>query len=196
MTRRRLGRIDLLPEECRDLVEWAARELARRARTQADILGEFNTQLKIIDPTIPPVSPSGFNRYAIRLATMTARMNEARNIARALAGQFNEGASDDLTIIAAEAIKTLVYEMLTAAGTGGMAASDAVRLAGALRSAVQAQQISTARRAALEKELKGKMLDAVERIGGEAQIRPETLARIREQVYGVFGDAADGPSRD
>ena len=196
MTRRRLGRIDLLPEECRDLVEWAARELAQRSRTQADILEEFNAQLKVIDRAIPPISPSGFNRYAIRLATMTQRLGEARRIARALAGQFNESASDDLTIIAAEAIKTLVYEMLTAAGTGGMAAGDAVRLAGALRAAVQAQQISTTRRAALEKELKGRMLDAVERIGGEAQIRPETLARIREQVYGVFGDAADGPSRD
>ena len=193
MTRRRLGRIDLLPEECRDLVEWAARELARRSRTQADILGEFNTQLKVIDSTIPPVSSSGFNRYAIRLATMTARMNEARNIARALAGQFNESASDDLTIIAAEAIKTLVYEMLTAAGTGGMAAGDAVRLAGALRSAVQAQQISTARRAALEKELKGRMLDAVERVGANAGIGPEVIQKISEQVYGVF---KDGPSRD
>ena len=193
MTRRRLGRIDLLPEECRDLVEWAARELARRSRTQADILGEFNTQLKVIDPTIAPISPSGFNRYAIRLATMTARMNEARNIARALAGQFNESASDDLTIIAAEAIKTLVYEMLTAAGTGGMAAGDAARLARALRSAVQAQQISTARRAALEKELKGRMLDAVERVGANAGIGPEVIQKISEQVYGVF---KDGPSRD
>ena len=81
--------------------------------------------------TVP--SFSAFNRHAIKLATLSRRLDETREITGVLAEKFDAKASDDLTIIAAEAIKTLVFEVLTAAGESGVDPKGAMNLANALR---------------------------------------------------------------
>ena len=52
--RGRLSKIDLMPEECDEIIAWAARELADRSRTQVDIYGEFVSKLEALgwSPTI------------------------------------------------------------------------------------------------------------------------------------------------
>ncbi|MEI9850652.1 MAG: phage protein Gp27 family protein [Sphingomonas sp.] len=85
---------------------------------------------------------SAFNRYSIKLAFMTRRLDETREIAGTIAKRFDAEASDDLTLIAAEAIKTLIWEVLTAAGESGIDPKGAANLATALRAAAQAQGLS------------------------------------------------------
>ena len=116
--RGRLSKIDLMPPECDDIIAWAARELADRNRTQVDIYGEFVEKLEALDAEhrgelqIEIPSYQGFNRHSLKLAAITRQMDETREIAAALADRFGAKESDDLTIMAGEAIKSLVFNML------------------------------------------------------------------------------------
>ncbi|MEY9717868.1 hypothetical protein ABIA22_000358 [Sinorhizobium fredii] len=190
MGRGRPTNIEMLPEACGRVVAWAAEELQNRDRTQTDIYAEFVTRLEAIQRehrgelefTIP--SFSAFNRYSIKLATMTQRLNETREIASTIASKFDAQASDDLTLIAAEAIKTLIFELLTSKGEAGIDPKGAMSLANALRAAAQAQGVSTARRQRVEKELGekvGQAVDAVERAG--KKIDKEEVLRIIREAY-------------
>ncbi|RVJ42362.1 phage protein Gp27 family protein [Sinorhizobium medicae] len=192
MGRGRPTNIDMLPEACAPVVAWAAEELQNRDRTQTDIYSEFVAMLEAIlrehrgDLEFPIPSFSAFNRYSIRLATMTQRLNETREIASTIAGKFDPQASDDLTLIAAEAIKTLIFELLTSKGEAGIDPKGAMSLANALRAAAQAQGVSTARRQKVEKELGekvGQAVDAVEKAGKKID-KDEVLRIIREAYSG------------
>jgi phytoene dehydrogenase-like protein len=192
MGRGRPTNIDMLPEACAPVVAWAAEELQNRDRTQTDIYSEFVAKLEAIqrehrgDLEFPIPSFSAFNRYSIRLATMTQRLNETREIASTIAGKFDPQASDDLTLIAAEAIKTLIFELLTSKGEAGIDPKGAMSLANALRAAAQAQGVSTARRQKVEKELGekvGQAVDAVEKAGKKID-KDEVLRIIREAYSG------------
>lgn len=189
--RGRLTGIELLPEPCSPIVAWAASELQKRERTQTEIYSEFVSQLEglqrehrgELEFTIP--SFSAFNRYSIKLATLSSRLNQTRDIAKTLAEKFDASDSDNLTIIAAEAIKTLVFELLTNSGEGGMAAKDAMSLANALRAATQAQGVSTSRRQKVEKEFAEKVESAVETVAQAKGLTRQTVAEIKAQILGV-----------
>lgn len=189
--RGRLSSIELLPPECDVIIAWAAQELAGRDRTQTEIYSEFVTRCESlirehrgeIEFAIP--SFSSFNRYALRLATMTRRLEETREIAATMAARFDPQGSDDLTRIAAEAIKTLVFELLAMSGEGGMGAKEAMQLAAALRSAAQAQGVSTDRRQRLEKEFAKDVREAVDKVAKARGLTAETVEAIKGQILGV-----------
>lgn len=189
--RGRLSGIELLPAEATPIIAWACDELRKRERTQLDIYQEFHAQLEQLkrehrgelEFNIP--SFKAFNRHSIKLATLARRLDETREITGVLAEKFDAGASDDLTVIAAEAIKTLVFEVLTAAGESGIDPKGAMNLANALRAAAQAQGVSTARRQKVEKEFATKVDDAVEKVARLKGISAETADEIKSQILGV-----------
>ncbi|MBX8799245.1 DUF3486 family protein [Ochrobactrum sp. MR28] len=187
--RGRLSKIDQLPEECSEIISWAAHELADRKRTQLDIFAEFRTKLIAlqgetgIDFDIP--SFQGFNRYSIRLAQMTRRLEHTREIAATISERFDAEASDDLTLIAAEAIKTLVYEVLEDGGEAGLSPKGAMELANALRAAVAAQSVSTTRRQKVEAEFANKAEKAIEKVAKEAGLSADSIAQLRRDFLGV-----------
>lgn len=197
--RGRLSGLELLPDEAGPIIAWAAEQLQDRNRTQKSIYEEFFDKLQALQAehcgelefAIP--SFSAFNRYSVKLATLTRRLEETREIAGALAGRFDAKASDDLTLIAAEAIKTLVFETLTAAGEHGIDPKGTMALANALHKAAQAQGVSTVRRQTVEREFKGNVdqaLSAVEKaVGIDGK---DVLRKIREEVYGIFDRKAEG----
>lgn len=190
--RGRLSGIELLPEECSPIIGWAAEELRDRDRTQTDIYVEFVKKLEELKAeyhgelefTVP--SFSAFNRHAIKLAVLSRRLDQTREIAGTLAEKFDAASSDNLTVIAAEAIKTLVFELLTAGGEAGVDPKGAMALANALRAASQAQSVSSERRRKLDKEFDAgaeAAVDAVVKAGAKVD-REEVLLAIR-QAYGV-----------
>ena len=189
--RGRLAAIELLPAEADPVIAWAADELRDRDRTQTEIYEEFYSKLEELQRehrgelefAIP--SRSAFNRYSIRLATMTRRMEETREIAGAIAKRFDAEASDDLTLIAAEAIKTLVFETLTAAGEHGVDPKGAMQLANALRAATQAQGVSTARRVKVEKAFAKDVNAALDQVAKVKGMTAETVEAIKDQILGV-----------
>ncbi len=181
-TRRgRLSSIDLLPEEAQGDVIWAVEELRKRERLQKDILEEFNGRLA--DRGIGAVSSSAFNRFAVRKAKAFARLDEVRQISSALTDALGPNTADDLTITVSETIKTLVFEILE--GAGQISPKGAMELASALKSAVQAQSISSDRRKRIEADLAKRTEKAVEEVRKVKGLTAETADEIKAKILGV-----------
>jgi len=189
--RGRLSGIELLPEECGQIIAWAADELQSRERTQTDIYSEFVLQLQALQQEhrgeldIPIPSFSAFNRYSIRLAVMTRRLHDTREIASTIADKFDVEQSDNLTLIAAEAIKTLIFELLTSAGESGIDPKGAMALANALRAASQAQGVSNTRRLKAEEDFAAKATEAVKAVAKAKGISADASEEILGRILGV-----------
>lgn len=196
--RGRLSAIDLLPDECEPIIAWATQALADRSQTETEIYGEFRTKLIALqgeiglDFDIP--SSSAFNRFSMRLAQMTRRLEQTREIAATLSQRLDATGSDDLTLIAAEAIKTLIFEVLQSKGEAGLDPKGAMELANALRAASAAQVTSSNRRMKLEAEQKAKRVEeqmrdnaerALDTLASEPGISKEAIARARREFLGV-----------
>ncbi|ARQ59200.1 DUF3486 family protein [Rhizobium sophoriradicis] len=188
--RGRLSSIQLLPQECNQVVMWAAAELQENARTQLEIYKEFSAKLEALQResrgelefTIP--SFSAFNRYSINLDAMTRDLNETREMAAAISDTFDPEESDDLTLVAAEAIKALIFTMLRTQ-RGKIGSKDAKALADALRSATHAQSVSTARRDKIEAKFKAQAEKAIEKVSKEKGMSAEVVAQLRRDFLGV-----------
>lgn len=190
VTRGRLSAIDLMPPEADGIISWAAAELGLRERTQTDIYAAFTGKCEALmaehrgelEFAIPAFS--SFNRYSIRLARLTRRLDETRQIVSALSASFDAKDSDDLTIMTAETIKALVLHML-GDGADGIEPKDAMLLATAFKSAAQAQSISTDRRRKVEKEFESRIGVAVETVARAKGLTAETAEAIKAQILGV-----------
>lgn len=191
MGRGQLSGIEKLPRDCDRIIADAALALQDRNRTQLDIYEDFFNALNALkrdsrgelDFAVP--SFSAFNRYSIKLAAMTRRLNETREIAATIAKKFDAGDSDNLTLIAAEAVKTLVFELLNSAGESGLDAKEAMQLANALRAAAQAQGVSTRRRQAVVAEFAAKVGDAVDKVAKVKGLTGEAAEAIKAQILGI-----------
>lgn len=185
--RGRLSGLDTLPEAAEPILAWAVEELSQRRRTQVEIHAEFCARLAQLaaetGQDIPAPSLSAFNRYSMRLHRLNRRLAETRDLVAVLAERFSPEASDDLTVIAAETIKAVVLHML--ADADSIEAKDAMLLASALRQALQAQAVSTERRARAEAELARRVEGAVAEVAAARGLSAETAAAIRAQILGV-----------
>ncbi len=187
--RGRLSGIDLLPDACSDVIVWANRELSGRERTQTEIYFEFTTKLEDIRQTqkleFDTPSPSAFNRYSMRQAAMLRRLQQTREIASTISERFDAETSDDLTLMAAEAIKSLVFELLESSGEAGMTPKGAMELANALRAATAAQSVSSERRRKVEAEFASKAEAAIKSVAKAKGLTKETEDAIRKKILGV-----------
>lgn len=202
--RGRLSSIELLPPDAEPIVAWAMGELRARRHTQVDILDEFNKRLRglaaELGTDIAPISLSAFNRYAVRLATLARRLEETREISAALTDRLQPGDADNLTVMVAETIKTLIFEILesdgdSAAGVAGAAegaeaparidTKGAMELARALQAAVSAQSISSERRRRVEKDFADRAAKAIDRAAKAKGLTAETVETIKAEILGV-----------
>lgn len=188
MSKRRQGRgrlssIDLLPEEADGVVAWAWAELNERKRTQVEIHAEFNE--KLAELGIEPISLAAFNRYTLRLAATARRLEETRQIAAAVTERLGPGEADELTIMVAEAIKTLVFELLERGGEGGIDPKGAMELARALQSAVSAQSVSSRRRREVQDEFNKKTAKAVDEVARAKGLTADTVEAIKAKILGI-----------
>lgn len=185
-----LSSFELMPPEASDIVSWAALELGKRERTQTEIYAEFVTMCEVLmrehrgelEFTIPAFA--SFHRHSLRLAKLTRRLDETRQIVKSLASTFDAKDADDLTIMTAETIKALVLHMLGDA-TDGMEAKDAMMLAAAFKSATQAQNISTDRRLKVERDFKSRVIAAVETVAKAKGLTMQTANAALEMILGV-----------
>ncbi len=105
-------------------------------------MAEHRGELEFVIPAF-----CSFNRYSIRQARLVASgWTETREIVAVLAQKHDAKASDDLTIIAGEMIKSVVLHML-GDGADGVAPKELKELADAFRSAQTAQNMSSDRKA-------------------------------------------------
>ena len=179
--RGRLSSIDLLPEEADNIVAWAFQELKDRDRTQVEIHAEFNA--KLAELGLGPISKSAFNRHSINIAQIARRHEETRQMTAALTERLEPGQTDDLTIMAAETIKVLVFELLQ--NEGAIEPKGAMELARALQAAVNAQKGSMERKRAQLAAFERSVDDTLERVAAETGLGEDRLAEIRKGVLGL-----------
>lgn len=188
--RGRLSSFDTLPSEADHIVAWAASELADREKTQTEIYAEFVTRCQALmaehrgelEFRIPAFA--SFNRYSLRQARLSRRLDQTREIVAVLAEKHDAKASDDLTIIAGEMIKSVVLHMLGDA-TDGIAPKELKNLADAFRSAQTAQNLSTHRKAKETAQLQEKLGAAVEAVAKAKGLTAETAEQIKAEILGV-----------
>lgn len=194
-----LSSIDRLPEECQQIVTWAAKELANLDRTQVDVYREFKEKLialqgeQGLDFDIPHFR--SFSRYSVRLAALSKTVEQARQIATALSDRFDAAGSDDLTIVAAEAFKALVLDAaMMAVGSGGLTSKAANEFSSAIKNLAVAQTASANRRLKLEAEEKARKIEsdmkakaeaALDVLSNEPGVSKEAIARARREFLGV-----------
>jgi Skp family chaperone for outer membrane proteins len=190
--RGRLTSFDLMPTQAEGIVVWAAGELASRERTQTDIYAEFVEKCQALmaehrgelEFDIPAFS--SFHRFSMRKARAARLLSQTREITATLAEKFDAKASDDLTVITAEMVKSIVLHMLGDA-TDGMVPKDLKALADAFRAAQLAQNLSSDRRTKEDAKLAKRMTDAVDTVAKAAGMSAETAEKIKAEILGVQG---------
>lgn len=185
-SRGRLSSLDLLPIEAEDDVAWAFGELRKRKLTQEEILEQLNLRLKL--KGVAPISRSAFNRAAVRTARMAHRLGEVREIAAALTDRFEDGSNEQLTMLAAETIKTMVFELLENAGklrAEPLTAEMMANFALALKTAVQAKKVEADTALVIEKNFKKKAEEAIDRAGAAKGLTPEMREAFRRELFGI-----------
>jgi hypothetical protein len=191
--RGRLSSIDLLPEWAEPAVQAALGKLRDNALPQIEILDQFNAELRalafaagVMDP--PQISASAFNRKTMRLAAHGRRLAETREIATALASKLEQGGDEDLTLMLAETIKTLIFEMLERAD--GVPAADwsaemMANFALALKNAEQAKKVTADMKILIEKNFVKQAEAAIEKVSAVRGLSPEAKREFRRELFGV-----------
>jgi hypothetical protein len=182
----RLSSLDLLPDTAAEDVAWAFQELRRRKLTQDDIRDQLNLKLKLRG--LPDISRSAFNRAAIRTARMAHRLGEVREIASTLAAKFEEGGDEDLTLLAAETIKMMVFETMENAGrlkADGETAEMLANFALAVKSAEQAKKVTADTRTLIEKQWRQKAESAIERVANRQGLSRDKVDELRRDFLGI-----------
>ena len=196
MAREREGRgwlsaIDLLPEDFHDIVIWADRELDLGNQLQIDIHDEFNRRLRAraeeIGAEVPTISKAAFNRRSMKRAKTARRMETAHAVAAPMLERLEPGDTDTLTILLGEMIKTLAFEIIESEGAAGMSPKETMQLAAAIKSASQAQSVSSARKRKLDEDISKKVDAVVEKAGEKLGLSKERVQQIRREVLGVKG---------
>lgn len=192
--RGRLSSFELMPSEADHLIAEAAQELSKRERTQVEIYRDFVTKCERLmaehhgelEFAIPAFS--SFNRFSIRMARMTRRLDQTKIIVAQLAERFDPADSDNLTIMAAESLKALVLGMMEA-GEDGLASKDAANLATALRQLQAAQNMSSDRRRKMQAEMAGKIDAAAAAVADARGLTPEVAEDFRQKAREIMGFA-------
>ena len=188
--RGRLSGIEQLPDEASDIIIWARDELQDRSRTQLDIYQDFYRKLEELkrenhgelEFAIP--SFSAFNRHSLKLAAHTRDMEETRVIASAAAQRMDPAASDDVTKMAVETVKSIVYGIMVSK-RDRVDAKAARELANALKAALQAQNISDALRTRIEARFKEQVETAVDTAVREKGLSSDAAEEIKAKILGV-----------
>ncbi|MDH0908828.1 DUF3486 family protein [Rhizobium pusense] len=194
-----LSSIDKLPEECGQVVAWAAKELSDRDRTQIDIYKEFKEKLESVRDecglTFEIPHYRSFSRYSVNLAALSETIEQARQIATTLADRFDAAGSDDLTIVAAEALKALVLQAaITASSTGKLTSKALNEYSSAVKNLNAAQAMSANRRIKVEaeesarqakEEMAAKTKEAIQTVAKVKGLSAETTQEILSEILGV-----------
>lgn len=194
VTRGRISAIDQLPEWADEARAWAFEELKLRKLTQIEILDGFNDRLKAasmaedVRAEPPVISRSAFNRTAVGIAIHGRRLQETREIAAVLAPKLDQAGDNSVTLMVAETIKTLIFEMLGNAGdlkADGDTAEMLMMTARALTAAEQAKKISSETRKKIEAELHDKASKAVDAVAKTAGLSAATVETIKSKILGI-----------
>lgn len=141
--RGRLSSIDLLPEHAEPAVAAAMAALADSKLTQTEILDRLNLDLMTLDPPVPAISSSAFNRHSLRFSSQARRLREARETAAALAERLEDMPDGDIGLMLGETIKAVLNDLLM----DGLVAGNTPSIGDLKAAAETVQRLAVARKA-------------------------------------------------
>ena len=189
--RGRLTAIDKMPAEADFIIAQAAQALAARDETQKDIYEQFVRDCEELmkesrgelEFDIP--ASSSFHRYSMKQAKLTRRLDETRNLTKAIADKFDVKGSDDLSMILGETIKSLVFTIVANADEDKVVAKDVMQLASAFRQVQQALNLSADGRRKSDDEFADKVGEAVDTAAKAVGMTEEVAERVKFEILGV-----------
>ena len=191
-TRGRPGRIDQLPEEIRERLD----AMLRGGVTQREILRRLEAPLREIGEA--PLSRSGLNRYATRMARLGHRIREYREISRMWQDQYGAaGGQVGMQII--EMLRTVAWDLAERAmAESGDPDADLTLDAAQLRDLAlsvgrleRAAEVGAQRERAIRAEVAEAAATQAAASAAEAAreaghaLPAAALERIRREVYGL-----------
>jgi len=188
--RGRISSIDRLPEWCDEAVRWAFTALKERDLTQLEILDGLNERIRaaawaegVTDAdAIPQISKSAFNRRAMRLAAVGRRLEETREIAAILTPKFEGENAEQITLLLAQTIKSLTFEMLESAGdlkADGETAEMLMFASRALKHAEEAARISADTKKRILQDFQSKAEEAVDKVAKAKGLSGDDVATFK-----------------
>ena len=111
-------------------------------------------------------------------------------MAEAFVGAFGEDASDKTGVLLVEAISTLTYQAAMGAHEKDeVTIAEVSALARAAKATMEARTMSVKERQAIEKAAQERLVreqqSKLDDLGKTGALTPETLQRIRQEVYGL-----------
>lgn len=166
------------------------KHLERRLREDQLTLDELIDDLREHFPGAEPPSRSALHRYRVGFEEMAGRMREIEAASSALVGELGEDVGERAGQLLAQAVTTLATNAALNAHTADeVSIKEVASLARAAKAAMEARTLSMKERLAIEKAAEDRLLKEqnkkLDAMGKTGAVAPETLKRIRAEVYGI-----------
>jgi hypothetical protein len=166
------------------------KHLEKLLREDRLTLDEMVSDVRAKFPDQDAPSRSGLHRYRSGFDEMVGRMREIETAASALVDELGDGVGDKAGALLAQAVTTLATNAaLNAHDNDKVSIKEVGELARAARAAMQARTMSIKERETIEGAARAKLLREQEQkldtMGKSGALAPETLKRIRAEIYGI-----------
>ena len=165
------------------------KHLERRLREDRLTLDELIEDLREHFPEAEAPSRSALHRYRSGFEEMAGRMREIEAASTALVGELGEDVGERAGQLLAQAVTTLATNAALQAHDSEVSITEIAKLARAAKAAMEARTLSRKEREAIEQAARERLLreqdEKLEAMGKAGTLAPETLARIRSEVYGI-----------
>lgn len=169
------------------MVKAYIQKLLREDRmTLDDMLADIQSRF----PNEKAPSRSALGRFKQGFEELTEKARQQREMAEAFVGAFGEDASDKTGVLLVEAISTLTYQAAMGAHEKDeVTIAEVSALARAAKATMEARTMSVKERQAIEKAAQERLVreqqSKLDDLGKTGALTPETLQRIRQEVYGL-----------
>lgn len=166
------------------------KHLEKLLREDRLTLDEMVSDVRAKFPDQDAPSRSSLHRYRSGFDEMVGRMREIETAAGALIDELGDGVGDKAGALLAQAVTTLATNAaLNAHDDDKVSIKEVGELARAARAAMQARTMSIKERETIEAAARAKLLREQEAkldtMGKNGALAPDTLKRIRAEIYGI-----------
>lgn len=154
--------------------------------TLDDMLADIRSRF----PNEKAPSRSALGRFKQGFEELTEKARQQREMAEAFVGALGEDASDKTGVLLVEAVSTLAYQAaLGAHEKDEVTIKEVTDLARAAKATMEARTLSVKERQAIERAAQERLVreqqSKLDDLGKTGALTPETLQRIRQEVYGL-----------
>lgn len=159
-------------------------------REDRHTLDEMIADVRARFPNEKAPSRSALGRFKVGFEQLNEKARQYREQAEAFVGALGEDSSDKTGALLVEAVSTLTYQAAMGAHENDeVTIKEVAALARAAKATMEARTLSMKERQAIEKATEERLIreqqGKLDALGKTGALSPETLQRIRQEVYGL-----------